>query len=366
MAIYSSQKLRKDNALSEITSDATLKALALANLGIAGTGANLDGSFALENTADHTKKIKFDASGVTASKTATIAAVNPLDATFTLPPNTDTLMGRQNAIRGYTTTATAAGTTTLTVASTVQQYFTGATTQTVVLPVTSTLVLGQSFVVFNSSTGDVTVQSSGANSISTIKAGAQATFTCILLTGTTAASWSSSYVTNTQTSLNNYSVAAQTPAATTRTYITGSQIAVPVGKLRIGTLLRWRFNMTKTAAGTATSTFDVAIGTAGTTSDTAVLSFTKPAGTAAADEGYVEVDVQIRGPLSASCIATGEFVMFHNLAATGHAVIPTVVVNTVSSAFDATTANLFVGVCVTSGASDAITIQQMAATATNL
>jgi hypothetical protein len=91
---------------------------------------------------------------------------------------------------GYTTTATAAGTTTLTVTSTYQQYFTGTTTQTLVLPVTSTLVLGRSYRVVNNSTGAVTVQSSGANTILVLTAGASALFTCILTSGTDAASWS--------------------------------------------------------------------------------------------------------------------------------------------------------------------------------
>lgn len=44
-----------------------------------------------------------------------------------------------NFINGFTTTATAAGTTTLTVSSTYNQVFTGGSTQTVVLPVASTL-----------------------------------------------------------------------------------------------------------------------------------------------------------------------------------------------------------------------------------
>lgn len=92
--------------------------------------------------------------------------------------------------QGYTTTATAAGTTTLTVASTQQQFFTGSTTQTVVLPVTSTLILGQSFTVVNNSTGAVTVQSSGANAIAVLPAGAAMSFVVILTSGTTAASWS--------------------------------------------------------------------------------------------------------------------------------------------------------------------------------
>jgi len=91
---------------------------------------------------------------------------------------------------GYTTTATAAGTTTLTSASNNQQFFTGSTTQTVVLPVTSTLALGLSYLIVNNSTGVVTVQSSGANTITLIPAGATVKCTCILITGTTAASWS--------------------------------------------------------------------------------------------------------------------------------------------------------------------------------
>jgi len=91
---------------------------------------------------------------------------------------------------GYTTTATAAGTTTLTSASNNQQFFTGSTTQTVVLPVTSTLALGLNYLIVNNSTGVVTVQSSGANTITLVPAGATVRCTCILITGTTAASWS--------------------------------------------------------------------------------------------------------------------------------------------------------------------------------
>lgn len=90
---------------------------------------------------------------------------------------------------GYTTTATAAGTTTLTVASTMQQFFTGTTTQTVVLPVASTMTLGMRYEISNASTGIVTVNSSGANQVIQIPAASSAIITCILTSGTTAASW---------------------------------------------------------------------------------------------------------------------------------------------------------------------------------
>ena len=100
------------------------------------------------------------------------------------------IIATRGLIQGYTTTATAAGTTTLTVNSTQQQFFTGATTQTVVLPVTSTLTLGQSYTITNNSTGAVTVQSSGANTIAVLPTQTTITVVCILTSGTSAASWS--------------------------------------------------------------------------------------------------------------------------------------------------------------------------------
>lgn len=99
-----------------------------------------------------------------------------------------------NLIEGYTTTATSASTTVLTSSSTNHQYFTGATTQTVVLPVTSTLTTGWSYTIHNESSGLVTVQSSGLNSILILAGGTSATFICILASGTSAASWDYDYL----------------------------------------------------------------------------------------------------------------------------------------------------------------------------
>jgi len=103
-------------------------------------------------------------------------------------------MSADSFLSGYTTTATAAGTTTLTVNDTFQQFFTGVTTQTVVLPVTSTLVLGQAFFIVNNSSGVVTVQSSGANTIQAMAANTTLMVTCILTSGTSAASWYAQYL----------------------------------------------------------------------------------------------------------------------------------------------------------------------------
>lgn len=90
---------------------------------------------------------------------------------------------------GYTTTATAAGTTVLTNASSQYQLFTGVTTQTITLPVVSTLTTGWGFRIVNNSTGNLTVNSSGANLIAVVPSGMTLMVTCILITGTTAASW---------------------------------------------------------------------------------------------------------------------------------------------------------------------------------
>lgn len=120
-----------------------------------------------------------DVSSVTTAPTATSFA--GWDANSNLSAN--------NYLSGYATTATSATTTTLTVSSKFQQYFTGSTTQTVVMPVTSTLVLGQAWRIVNNSSGVVTIQSSGLNNILAMPANTSTTIVCILTSGTTAASW---------------------------------------------------------------------------------------------------------------------------------------------------------------------------------
>lgn len=117
----------------------------------------------------------------TVAAAATASTIAARDASANLLAN--------NFLSNYATTATAAGTTTLTVASAYQQFFTGVTTQTVTLPVTSTLALGYSFMVMNLSTGNVTVNSSGGNAVFVVPGGSSIIVACVLTSGTTAASW---------------------------------------------------------------------------------------------------------------------------------------------------------------------------------
>lgn len=93
-------------------------------------------------------------------------------------------------VPAYATTATGGTTTTLSVGSAQQQYFTGSTTQTIVLPVTSTLVTGQYFEIVNNSSGNLTVNSSGGNLVQTVTSGYTCIVTCIGTTHTTAVDWS--------------------------------------------------------------------------------------------------------------------------------------------------------------------------------
>ena len=114
---------------------------------------------------------------------------------------------------GYTTTATAAATTTLTVLSNYWQFFTGSTTQTVVMPVTSTLAAGMTWALVNNSSGGIAVQSSGLNAITTIPPGSVGLITCILNSGTTAASWNASLNVTSGGSLNWQTISGTTQAA---------------------------------------------------------------------------------------------------------------------------------------------------------
>ena len=127
--------------------------------------------------------VSYGGTGVTSSSGASSVVLR--DANENITAN--------NTLQGYATTATAAGTTTLTVSSKKIQYFTGTTTQTVLLPVTSTLALGQEYIIFNNSTGAITVQSSGANTIVAMDALSYLKVTCILTSGTGTASWDSKY-----------------------------------------------------------------------------------------------------------------------------------------------------------------------------
>jgi hypothetical protein len=168
--------------------------------------------------------------------------------------------------------------------------------------------------------------------------------------------------------LGNWSTAAQTPAAATLTYITGSSIAVPTGYLlRAGTQFRWQLEVSKTAFGTAARTFHIRVGTTGTTTDAAVLTFTSTsAPTAAADVGRIEIIATVR-VAGATATMKGSLLLTHNGNTAGLASIPVHIISpAVSSSFNGATAGLVIGLSLQTGTAEVITIEQVLAEAKQL
>ena len=136
---------------------------------------------------------------VTVSGNATIngnVSISNLSLTTVLPitsggTNAATAPLAMANLMGFTNTATSGGTTTLSNTSSYYQLFTGTLNQTVVLPVANTVTLGFTFHICNNSTGNLAIQSSGANAVITVVSGVTAMCTCIIPSGTTEASWQS-------------------------------------------------------------------------------------------------------------------------------------------------------------------------------
>jgi hypothetical protein len=161
--------------------------------------------------------------------------------------------------------------------------------------------------------------------------------------------------------LPNVSTADQAIGASVTNYITNSDLHVSAGRpLKVGTVLRWHVCFTKTAAATASMTFDLRVGTAGTTGDTSRASLATGTQSAVADAAELEVACTIRS-ISASGTITTSMQLEHNLAATGFAPTNVVVANTTSAAFDTTATNLIFGLSLTTGASHAITVTRAVA-----
>lgn len=167
-----------------------------------------------------------------------VAAGTPAASTIPLW-DTNLNLSTNALFSALTSTATAAGTTTMTITSAETQVWTGSSTQTVKLPTTG-VPAGAQYTIINESSGNVAVQSSGANAILTlVGAGAApfsaAVFTAKVATPTTAANWSyAQYATGTASgTVTSVSVvtangfagtvatATSTPAITLTTSVTG-------------------------------------------------------------------------------------------------------------------------------------------------
>lgn len=142
---------------------------------------------------------------------------------------------RNDAINGLTSTATAAGSTTLTVNSLPVQRFTGSTTQTIVLPVVTTLSVGWKIEIINDSTGVLTVNSSGGNLVTTVAAGDRTSLSCTAISvDTTAAPWA---ITNISKSTGTSSGITLVASVATTSGTSKDFTGIPAGVKRITVML---------------------------------------------------------------------------------------------------------------------------------
>jgi len=177
---------------------------------------NAKGLVTAVSTASISTTLNIAAGGATSgsvalgSQTLTIAGGNGI----TTSVSGQTLTISSIGAGGYTSTATGAGTTTLTSSSTANQFFTGSTTQTVKLPSTATLTVGQEFIITNNSTGALTIQTSAAGAIVTQPAGTQVTYN---VASTSTETWVYEYTGFNALTGSGSNVLAVSPSLTTPT-----------------------------------------------------------------------------------------------------------------------------------------------------
>jgi len=155
--------------------------------------------------------------------------------------------------------------------------------------------------------------------------------------------------------LSNASVATVSAGYAADTYLAGSAITIPVaGGWKVSTNYVCKFDMVKTAAGTATFVITLRMGTLGTTGDAAITTLTFAAGTAAADTGICTVTADFRtvgAGTSAVIQARAEWPHFlaatglHSTGASGYGAILAT-----SAGFNSTTQTI-IGLSVNGGAS---------------
>lgn len=169
---------------------------------IPNNAANTSGNAATATTATNVTTNANLTGPVTSTGNATAIAANAITQTMTGATATPTAsktagwdaninLSAAGFIPLYTTAATAATTTTLTVSSNEFQAFTGSTaSQIVKLPAASTMANAQGFTIWNQSSVVITVETSGGNTIQAMASNTVLVVTCINTGGGTGtASW---------------------------------------------------------------------------------------------------------------------------------------------------------------------------------
>lgn len=148
---------------------------------------------------------------------------------------------------------------------------------------------------------------------------------------------------------------AQSLTAGTAALITGTSIPLGSGELIVGTQFRITVGVTKTAAGIAAWTAAVKFGTANTTSDAAIATFTSGTNTALADQGTLQIVITITAvgsgtSATAVCLA---FWSHGGSQATGLGSMTAIAGST--AGFNSTATNPFFHVDITAGTSAVMT-----------
>jgi hypothetical protein len=141
------------------------------------------------------------------------------------------------------------------------------------------------------------------------------------------------------------------------TYLTGPTF--PLARLKAGSVLRWLFDVSKTAAGVATPIWNVRTGTAGSTADTSRATMTGKAQTAAADTGTFIITATVRSGGASGSLKCNMALIAHDLAATGLANQAVDQENpAVATAIDFTASGALIGVSCNPGTAGVWTFEQ--------
>ena len=176
----------------------------------------------------------------------------------------NTAPGAMTNLMGFTSTSTAGATTALSNTSSYYQIFTGTLNQNVTLPVASTINTGWTFHICNNSAGNLTINSSGGNTVISVVSGLTAMCTCISTSGTSETSWeagftdfatatgSGSVVLSSNATVVNPQINAYTEGITTGYVNTGSAFTLNIASSTIITAnlsASCTFTMPSNAAG---------------------------------------------------------------------------------------------------------------------
>jgi hypothetical protein len=162
---------------------------------------------------------------------------------------------------------------------------------------------------------------------------------------------------------HNASVASQGAGFATDTYVTNSNILIPSFGVQAKTVFRWTVLATKTAAGVAGPVYSVRIGANAATTDTARVTLTGPAQTAAGDDAIITIIVTVRS-VGAAGVLRGTVSLDHDLTITGFATNTGGFGHQTGAGFDnSALGGSNIGLSIDAGASAAWTLTQVFAEA---